>query len=397
MNVTWPRNGKPLKARCKVKAGHPAPATGCSCGIYALHPRPSSARTVFAVASGGQATAAGIVAVWGEVEVHEAGFRARFAHPTAFVLDNNAAPGYARRIEAVAAAHRAAVIRVASAEELLSYCRDNGLGLGEAAVAELLEPSYAIERRRRRRARIWATIAAAACVLAGAGVLWLTGPTLLDGLARLINDRPSPLARENRSLEILDQQVVEADDGSPLYFAIVRNESHAKSALGTFAIGDLLDGHGGRVGSIDTRFKIDSRANLAPRQTGVVIDSVQDTSFEVASVRRFRVKPAAGRFVTGPAEPPVLISRPRLDLRRCLLSARVTSSRRHNSVWVVVVARDRRRHITGFAQDEVGPLRRGTQSEVIERIRPHACAHPPASVEIYPDLSREQLVAPTRR
>lgn len=172
-DVTWPEGGRPMSATCRVGAAHEAPAGDCTCGIYAWHPRPSSAEEVFSECSRGSNFVAGIVAAWGAVEVHRTGFRAQYARPVAFVVERRrAGPGYRRRVRRLAARHRAEVLVVDSPADLYRHCLERGLGLRESAVEELLVARRQAERSRRRRRlrrrRASAALAAGAAALAGA-------------------------------------------------------------------------------------------------------------------------------------------------------------------------------------------------------------------------------------
>src|SRR5688572_6682963 len=57
-------------ARCARGAGHTAPDTDCSCGIYAFHAMHNQLRHEPVV---------GAIAAWGDMEVHRDGFRAERA------------------------------------------------------------------------------------------------------------------------------------------------------------------------------------------------------------------------------------------------------------------------------------------------------------------------------
>lgn len=180
-DVTWPDRGRVMTATCSLGAAHDAPAPDCTCGIYAWHPRPSSAEEVFAECSRGANRVAGIVAAWGAIEVHRTGFRAQHARPVAFVVERRrAGPGYRRRVRRLAARHAAQVLVVDSPADLYDHCLANGLGLRETAVEELLSVRREAERaRRRRRLRLEraavalaaSSAAAAAAAAATAGVL----------------------------------------------------------------------------------------------------------------------------------------------------------------------------------------------------------------------------------
>jgi hypothetical protein len=146
-----PQRGSPwttgwLQATCGE--GHAAPATDCLCGIHAWHPRRTSARRVLA----SRFDLPGIVEADGAVEVHEDGFRAERARPYAFVRLPGRNPFL---IERLAAAYGAQVLDLRRPEELLSICRERGLGLQETVVEQLLgaEALAACHRARARKRR----------------------------------------------------------------------------------------------------------------------------------------------------------------------------------------------------------------------------------------------------
>jgi len=142
-HTPWPA-GEPVRAVCVHGGDHPAPAPGCQCGVHGLHPRPKSARRVLA----GRGEIPGVVQAWGDVEVHETGFRAAYGRPYALVL----LPGRNERlIRELARRYRVPVLEVRKPAELLAHCRARRLGLDEAVVDELLSPGSAEQRRRARR------------------------------------------------------------------------------------------------------------------------------------------------------------------------------------------------------------------------------------------------------
>lgn len=168
--ILWPDGGRPMTATCELGADHEAPAPDCSCGIYAWHPRPSSAEALFAECSRGGGAVAGIVAAWGAVEVHRTGFRAQHARPTAFVVDGRRARrGYRRRVSRLADRHAADVVVVDGPAALYDYCLERGLGLRESIVEELLSEQRAEARARRRRRLLAQRAAVALCAPAAVG------------------------------------------------------------------------------------------------------------------------------------------------------------------------------------------------------------------------------------
>jgi hypothetical protein len=143
----WPAGGDWLRADCEL--GHRAPEADCDCGVHAWHPRLRSARDVMAV----RGVVPGVLEAQGPVEVHEDGFRAQRGRPYALV----AMPGRnAKLVRRLAERYDAQVIEASRPEALLAFCRERGLGMDEAVVAELLgidDPSER-ERAKLRKARI---------------------------------------------------------------------------------------------------------------------------------------------------------------------------------------------------------------------------------------------------
>jgi hypothetical protein len=139
----WASGRDWLQATCGE--GHPAPASGCRCGIHAWHPRAKHARRVLSC----RFELPGIVEADGAVEVHEDGFRAERARPYAFVRLPGRNPYL---IERVAAAYGAQILDLRRPKELLAVCRERGLGLSEPVVDALLGPEV-VEELRRARAR----------------------------------------------------------------------------------------------------------------------------------------------------------------------------------------------------------------------------------------------------
>jgi hypothetical protein len=166
-NMRWPPGGQWLEATCQF--GHGAPAPGCDCGAHAWHPRRHTARDVLAV----RRTVPGIVEAEGAIEVHEDGLRAARARPYALI----ATPGCNRaRVDRLAERYAASVIEIAGPRALLAWCRENGIGMDEDVVADLLGTGSGRERRRarlRERAKVATRFAAAFAVAAALVLLGL--------------------------------------------------------------------------------------------------------------------------------------------------------------------------------------------------------------------------------
>jgi hypothetical protein len=174
-HTPWPA-GEPVRAVCSHGGVHSAPAPDCQCGVHALHPRPKSARRVLA----GRGDIPGVVEAWGDVEVHEAGFRAAYGRPYALVL----LPGRNERlIRELARRYRVPVLELRKPSELLAHCRARRLGLDESVVDELLSPGEVDQRRRARRRqarnnalRVVAAVLVAAVTWAVGSQLWIEPP-----------------------------------------------------------------------------------------------------------------------------------------------------------------------------------------------------------------------------
>ena len=149
---TWPDGDQVVEAQC-TRRSHRAPHHGCACGIYAWHPSAEAARIVFGEACRDGEAVGGLIAAWGDVEVHATGFRAQFARPHALVLVDHWHDLHRRRIAALAARYRAHVLRVRSAADLRRYCEEHALGLGPSVVSQLVgaREQHEFEQRERRR------------------------------------------------------------------------------------------------------------------------------------------------------------------------------------------------------------------------------------------------------
>jgi hypothetical protein len=179
--TSWPDGGAWLHAACGRSGRHDAPDPDCNCGIHAWHPSRTTARRVLA----SRFEVPGIVEAAGAVQVHDDGFRAQRARPYALVVT----PGRNVKLVArLAERYRAQVIEVAGPDALVAWCRERGLGLDEATVAELLGADVVRERRqahRRRRRRDGLRIATAVVVagaLIGLGAAFASGPSSPHGV-----------------------------------------------------------------------------------------------------------------------------------------------------------------------------------------------------------------------
>jgi hypothetical protein len=383
----WPADG--LSATCTY-AGHAAPGGDCSCGVYGWHPTEHSAATVL---DGGRDSVGGIVAVWGAVEVHRAGFRAAHGRPHVLVLPPGAGAKHERRLRRLAEAYGAQVLK-GGADELLEHCAAHGLGLDAQAVAALVDPA---ERRRRRReaagaaARLAATVLGVVALLVGAVQAWPAVAAWWRGEPTGSSARAAVPA-EVRSLRITSEYVVEADDGSSAYLAVVRNDHPTKAALGVFAEGTLRGRDGQTLARLDDRLAFDFRAMIAPGDSAVVVDELEGVEPIKGRVRTYRTRPLARRFRPGVS--PIRIGGVRLVRSRCIVAATVTSDRARVAAGVAVLARRARGRLAWAQLVDVGPLPEGRSRQVVMRVPPRQCRRHVTTVGVYPDLVRRQVVAP---
>jgi hypothetical protein len=165
--TTWPTGGAWLEASCELE-DHAAPAPGCDCGVHGYHPRRSTARQVLAT----RRDVPGIVEARGATEVHEDGFRAERARPYALVL----APGRnAPQAARLAEAYGVGVIEASGPDDLLAWCEQHGLGLGEPVVTELIGPRARGATARADALRVAAAVLVAA-ILVFAGLELIPNP-----------------------------------------------------------------------------------------------------------------------------------------------------------------------------------------------------------------------------
>jgi hypothetical protein len=137
----WPP-GRWLEATCGKGKAHAAPGHDCTCGIYALHPRPRAARQVLS----GYGRIGGIVEAAGAVEIYEDGFRAERARPYALIAGRR----HQALLHRLAERYGAELIDGRDADALMAFCRERGLGFGRSAVRELIGPEE-LERQRQLR------------------------------------------------------------------------------------------------------------------------------------------------------------------------------------------------------------------------------------------------------
>jgi hypothetical protein len=392
-------------ARCLVSPSHHAPDGSCDCGLYALHPSEPQCRASFAAAEGAasepaawrrEARVVGMVAAWGEVELHESGFRSEHARPHLFLLPRDAGEAYARTVRALAGAHGAEVLEVGSAEELYRHCAAYDLGLGESALRRLLADRWRAARRRKRAQRVAESLAP---LVGTIGALLFNPLSLLIVagfvIGRLDGGEPVRPAATSRTsaMEVLEQRVVRVGD-EDLYVAIVRNPSRTRTALDVHPLGRFLDRRGRHLGRPSVL--ADNRPSLAPGQTGVLFDFVDERRSVAPAVARVRVRVHAHRMVGGVPRSPVRVARVRLDHRRCIATASVWSSRRRLRADLAGVVRDGGGRIVNAGWWVAGPLARGWSRQVVGRLAPAICARHGLAGEAHPNLTATELRRPAR-
>ena len=148
-NWAWQPWGKPTIAACLAVygAGHAgdegeaAPATNCTCGLYAHHPWARKATEDFDLLSGVSPEddwLIGVVDAWGKLEVHEDGFRAQFARPVLLVAGTPEAGEETDTLDRVAAEYRCSTVRVDSAGDLRDLFGEVSGALDRSFVEELV-------------------------------------------------------------------------------------------------------------------------------------------------------------------------------------------------------------------------------------------------------------------
>ncbi len=403
----WMAGGEPTRARCSPFSrshgcpgddGH-SPAPDCSCGLYAMHPWPEQTSEVSASLLGGGELAIpvmGIVEAWGRIEVHGDGIRAEFARPHALVLfPESFPPDYAEILAVLARTYRVGVVRVTEAESVVSYCAERAPGMDPTAVGRLLrsppvepepeEPEEKAElegtdgeRADGRGAKVGAFAKRAVELMLNAilvllAIAWYGAWTALGvGMLGAIifgwwDDPPPPPPKPVPQLRVLEQRVVR-DGLESRYIAIVHNDSRHLAAVGVYPFGEFRDRHGHRRGGPDTRRKVEQRPTIPPGGTGVVYDEIDRPLPPGLRPRvRFAARMAPSR------RSPFRVGAVRMNRRLCIITTRLHSTRALARSRVAAVGRyDGRLAVTGTFT--VGPVPRGTSTQVLYRLAPEACA-----------------------
>ncbi len=146
----WAPDGSPTEAVCLEDDDHPAPDPGCECGLYALHPQAQISEWVDVFLFGG---VAGVVEAWGQIELHEVGFRAQFARPK--LLFEPASHLISMKdltsIHEAAERYRVPVVPVPRPEHAAEWCRAREIGLASEVVEQTLLRDVRLALRRTSR------------------------------------------------------------------------------------------------------------------------------------------------------------------------------------------------------------------------------------------------------
>ncbi len=145
----WAADGEPTQAVC-LDSNHPAPRSGCECGLYALHPQARISDWVESFMTDG---VAGVVEAWGRIELHQVGFRAEFARPkllfepASHLISSERLTG----IYAVARRYGVPVVPLSRPEHAGEWCRVRGIGLAPEVLQQTLLQGVRLRLRRTSR------------------------------------------------------------------------------------------------------------------------------------------------------------------------------------------------------------------------------------------------------
>ena len=152
-STAWAGGLEATRARCRGKGrNHEAPAPGCRCGIYGMHPSQigewfEMTRRPFDWGP----SVHGIVEAWGRVELHEDGFRSEFARPFAIVH----VEGYGDWSLSLQVANGLGIEHLVfeSVADVAAYCERHGLGMDAGTIADLNPVMLGPERREPEERR----------------------------------------------------------------------------------------------------------------------------------------------------------------------------------------------------------------------------------------------------
>jgi hypothetical protein len=98
------------------------------------------------------------------------------------------------------------------------------------------------------------------------------------------------------------------------------------------------------------------------------------------------------KLTAGPPRSPIEIASVGSDRELCIVTATIEARRPMRRARVALVGRDPRGEALGVAAYAVGPMTRGRGEHVVARIPPRACRDPRVDAELYPSLTRRQLL-----
>jgi len=410
----WTAAGEPTVARCnhgasqRPRRGHRAPARGCGCGLYAVHPHAAGTALGYLRGGANLGAVAGIVEAWGRVEVHEDGFRAEYARPVAIALVGTPRRSDLGRTAArIARRYRAELIPVEDPGDLVAHCRERGLGLSKRVVGSLLEdvagadghaaptpptPTQPVSTQSLLE-RIGECVALGLVGLVG--LLWYGILAFLAVMVAIgiitgeFGDSKEPFSP--RKLRVVDQALVRVW-GDLRYIAVVRNTSEKRAALAVFPRGRVRDRAGGPAVGMDGRRGTELRPTLLPGETGVVLDELSGRRAGPLPQRpRFETRMVARREGVPGVEPPIALGEPALDRERCLLSVAVDAGRAARGAEITIVARDGGGEIAAAGSVALGPTAIRHGRRVVELGRPGHCPGWLREVEVYPAISSADI------
>jgi hypothetical protein len=410
---------------CRERRGH-APAPDCSCGLYSMHPWPDQISDVAGSLLENNDLAIpvmGIVEAWGRIEVHADGIRAEYARPRALVHFRDSFPSdYAEILAVLARTYRVGIVSVQEAGSVVSYCAEHAPGMDPAAVERLLhEPRVPDEEQEEPDDEDWEVMGASNGVSIPAdfdekrpnllsrvaqiavsvvfGVLFVAwygfwavlGVSILGAIfLGWWDEPPPPPPKVATALHVIDQRLVR-DGPTSTYIAVVHNTSRRLAAVGVYPFGEFRDRQGHKRGEPDKRHRIELAPTIAPGATGVVYD---DLNRSMPKATRLDIDFAAKMARSRPA--PFSVRPVRINQRLCIITARLHSDRPLDRSRVSAVGRyDGRLGVAGTFT--VGPVPRGSSTQVLYRLDPDTCTHDPPAITGYPAPDPRQVLTPRRR
>ena len=437
----WMIGGEPTRAECspftrnygcRGERGH-APAPDCTCGLYSMHPWPEQTSEVAHSILYGSDLAIpvmGIVEAWGRIEVHEDGIRAEYARPHALVLFTESfPPDYAEILAVLARTYRVDVLPVQEAGSVVGYCAENAPGMDPVAVERLLHrPAPPAEDPGELPDIDWGAPGGAgsggplgggskppasgdrglAAIASRVGELFLNvlfgilaiawyGVWAAFGVAILgaiflgwWDEPPPPPPKPAAQLRVLDQRLVH-DGSTSRYIAVVHNDSRRLAAVGVYPFGEFSDRRGHRRGEPDRRRRVELRPTIPPGATGVVYD---DLNRSLPKAVRPEIRFAARMVRSRPS--PFEVGAVRVNRRLCIITGRLRSERALGRSRVAAVGRhDGRLEVAGTFT--VGPVPRGSSTQVLYRLAPDDCTGKSPRISGYPAPDPGQVLAADRR